>query len=108
MRRRAKPPPIPIIGELHRTPYWCWLYCTARDCSHSAPFALAPAVIRWGCDASSDLLRERARCSCCGHKGTTLRHPSWGGSHVGWKPFQTAKMLGITETLLVAADEVIE
>jgi hypothetical protein len=28
-------------------------------------------VIRWGADASSDVLRRAGRCTVCGHKGAT-------------------------------------
>src|SRR6185312_17348562 len=35
----------------------------------------AVAVIRWGRDASSAVLRKRARCTRCGHKGATVQHP---------------------------------
>ena len=34
-----------------------WVYCAAgisRNCYHSAPMALAPVIIRWGADASSN------------------------------------------------------
>ena len=34
-------------------------------------------MIRWGADASSDKLRQRARCTACGHKGATIQHPGW-------------------------------
>lgn len=37
---------------------------------------LAPFIIRWGPDASSDILRGAAVCRKCGHKGATLVHPS--------------------------------
>ena len=37
--------------------------------------AVAVAVIRWGRDASSDVLRKRARWTACGHKGGTIQHP---------------------------------
>jgi hypothetical protein len=44
-------------------------------------------VIRWGPNASSDVLRQRARCTACGHKGATLTHPTWGGNSIGFLPF---------------------
>jgi hypothetical protein len=49
--------------------------------NHHAPFACAVAVIRWGADASSDVLRECARCTVCGHRGATFQHPGWSGDH---------------------------
>ena len=36
---------------------------------------LAVPVIRWGADASSDVLRQRPRCTACGRKGAVLKHP---------------------------------
>ncbi|MGB7040396.1 MAG: hypothetical protein WBD83_12430, partial [Xanthobacteraceae bacterium] len=54
---------------------------------HRAPFAFAAAVIRWGPNASSDVLRQRARCTACGHKGATTKHPSWCGNSIGFMPF---------------------
>jgi hypothetical protein len=46
-----------------------------------------PLVIRWGGDASSDVLRACARCSRCGRKGASLTSPSWVGLDVGFAPF---------------------
>ena len=36
---------------------------------------------------SSDVLRQRARCTACGNKGATIQHPSWGGADSGFLPF---------------------
>ena len=44
--------------------------------------ALAPLMVRWGPDASSDLLRRSARCTYCGAKGADLQHPSARSSHI--------------------------
>jgi len=49
--------------------------------------ALTPLIIRWGPDASSDMLRASARCSVFGRKGATLQHPSWAGSDLGWAQY---------------------
>ena len=59
------------------------------------PMALAALIIRWGPDASSDLLRRSARCSRCGRKGATLQHPGWAGSDVGPRPFPTGRLVGV-------------
>ena len=48
---------------------------------------ITPYVIRWGADASSDLLRERARCARCGSLGADLYHASWQDMTVGYAPF---------------------
>jgi hypothetical protein len=44
-------------------------------------------VIRWRAGASSDVLRQRARCTMCEHNGATIQHPGWAGEHVGVAPF---------------------
>jgi hypothetical protein len=49
--------------------------------------ALAPLIIRWGPDTSSEMLRQCARCTVCGHKGATLQHPGWKDGEVEWEPF---------------------
>jgi hypothetical protein len=46
-------------------------------------------VIRWGAETSSDMLRERARRTACGHKGATIQYPEWGGADIGFLPFPT-------------------
>src|SRR6516164_8603401 len=43
--------------------------------------------VRWGPDASSDVLRRSARCNKSGRKGAVLQHPSWAGMHIGFEPF---------------------
>jgi hypothetical protein len=53
-----------------------------RHCRHKGPVALAPLIIRWGGDASSDLLRQSARCKLCGSKGADLQHPSVRSSDI--------------------------
>src|SRR5437763_11425034 len=65
-RSRTPPGPVPTLGELqHGTP-WIWAYCEGLDtigrpCMHRTPLALAPFVIRWGAEASSDVMRKRLR-----------------------------------------------
>jgi hypothetical protein len=89
MPRYRKPsPPVPKLWEVNREPHWLWLHCAAfPKCTHMAAVAIAPLVIRWGKDASSDMLRRCARCTRCGDRGATLMHPSWGGSNRGWQEF---------------------
>ena len=56
-------------------------------CLRRRPTALAPWIIRWGPDASSDMLRRSARCTECGGKGATIQIPGWGGLQTpvrGW------------------------
>ena len=54
---KRAPGPRPTLGDLHRATPWLWLYC--EKCLHHAPLACAVPVIRWGADASSDVLRRR-------------------------------------------------
>jgi len=44
-------------------------------------------IIRWGPEASSDMIRNSALCARCGRKGASLTHPSWVGLDVGFAPF---------------------
>ena len=70
--------PVPTIGELHRpAPHWLWVFCNARECTHRRALPLAPFVIRYGKDASSDVLRRNFTCSRCGRRGASLQVPSW-------------------------------
>ena len=74
--------PQGTLGDLQRSTPSVWLWC--ERCQHHSPLACAAAVIPWGAGASSDLLRERARCTACGRKGAKL---SWAGERVGFEPF---------------------
>jgi hypothetical protein len=81
--------PTLSLGQLQKTePGWVWLYCLA--CNHSQAVAIAPFVIRWGPNTSSDKLRRSARCSRCHGQGATIRHASWGDMATGWQPFPAA------------------
>jgi hypothetical protein len=71
-------------GQLLHAPYWMWLCCS---CGHRVAVALVPFVIRWGADASSDVLRTHARCTVCGRRGASLQHPSWADEIMGWEVF---------------------
>ena len=51
--------PRPTLVQLHRSHCWTWVYCEKWH----APMALAPLMIRWGAETSSDRLRQRARCT---------------------------------------------
>ena len=75
----------PTLGELQKSTPWVRVYCD--KCLHSAPFALAPFVIRWGAETSAMKLKRSARCTECGHKGATLHLPGWGGNGIGFLPF---------------------
>jgi len=68
---------VPTIGDLQESPGWVWVCCEAGNCNHAAPVTMAQFVIRWGPQASSNRLRREARCKRCGHRGASLRCPSW-------------------------------
>jgi hypothetical protein len=53
----------------------------------TAPLALAAPTIRWGPEASSNVLRTRLRCTRCGARYTSLRHPGHVNAIVGTAPF---------------------
>jgi hypothetical protein len=70
---------VPTLAELQRGMPWCSLHCAGHGCSHSKPVAIAPFVIRWGAEASSNILRRSARCTVCGHLGAATYHPGVTG-----------------------------
>lgn len=86
MTTARRPPPVPSLGQLRKSAPWLRMFCAA-GCGHHRSVALAPFIIRWGANASSDMLRHAARCSNCGRKGATLQHPSWVNSQIGFEPF---------------------
>ena len=79
--------PAATLEQLRQFAPWVWVYCSNPHCLRSQPVALAPYIIRWGPDASSDMLRAWARCRRCGTKGATLQLPGWGGRSIGVAPF---------------------
>jgi hypothetical protein len=86
-RRKSRPPPVATIGQLRRHISWTWVHCINVECRHRRPMALTPLIIRWSAEASTDLLRQRARCMRCGRRGATLQHPSWLDIAREWAPF---------------------
>jgi hypothetical protein len=89
---RARPTP-PTLAQLRHTSCWWWVSCENVECLHCAPMALAPVIIPWGPDTSSDVLRRAARCTRCGRKGATLQHPGWAGSDIGPAPFPADRLV---------------
>ena len=67
-RREAALQPRPTIGQLWALYDWLWLYCETPGCRHYTAIPLAPLIIRWGRNATSDLLRNGFRCSRCGRR----------------------------------------
>jgi len=83
MRREQLPP-----TQFRR--HQCRLWGKLPSCAmplHRALMALTSAIVRWGPDASSDVLRQRVRCSKCGSKGATPQIPSWVELEIGLAPF---------------------
>jgi hypothetical protein len=78
---------VPTIGRLRQQCSWIWIHCCNRHCLRAQPTALAPLIIRLGPDASSDIIRARARCAACGHRGATITLPSWASRATGEMPF---------------------
>ena len=58
--QRGPPSPIPTLAMLQATlpGKWVWVCCAAYGCTNKRAFALAPFVIRWGPNGSSDALRR--------------------------------------------------
>ena len=93
VRHRRYTGPVPTLAQLRSSSCWVWVCCAEFGCYHAFAMGVRPAIIRWGADASSDLLRQRARCSSCGHLGASLRHPSWSGDvHGGDSLFPAERM----------------
>jgi hypothetical protein len=69
-------------------------YGSGASTVSTLPLACAVAVIRWGADASSDRLRQRARCTSCGNKGATIQHPA--GAVMTWASCRTRHDAGST------------
>jgi hypothetical protein len=60
--------------EMRQAPPWLRVRCRNEQCMHHAPMAIAPLIIRWGADASSNRLRANARCVKCRMRGGDLKH----------------------------------
>jgi hypothetical protein len=84
---RRSPPPI-TLAELRNGTSWVWVYC--EKCPHRSALALAAPIIYFGPEASSDVLRRGSRCRKCGHRGASLKLPSWVDSVIGEEPFPAA------------------
>ena len=74
---RAPDPLVPSIGVLHRQPQSRWVWAICNRCLHRSRLSLAPIVIRWGAEESSDTLRRNLKCTKCGNKGNALQVPTF-------------------------------
>ena len=105
MAKASYPPgPIPTMGQIHRAaPHWCWIYCDNAFCERicrPTAIALAPYVIRWGANASSNVLRRSARCTKCGHKGGRLIIATDDHRHDRYAAFPAADALRLSTRIL--------
>jgi len=71
-RERTASTPIATLGQPQRSQCWRWICCDSGACTHRAPIALAPFVIPWGPDASSDMLHRDGRAPCADIKAQRL------------------------------------
>lgn len=78
---------VATLGQIHMEPFWMWAICETPGCLHRTPFALAPFIIRWGPDTTTNRLRRALRCRKCGVKGATIHHPSWENMRIGFEIF---------------------
>src|SRR5215510_4179632 len=82
LMRKGPDNPRPTLEQLRQGAPWLRVWCRNCHCRHKAPMALAPLIIRWGGDASSDVFRRSARCTYCRRKGADLQHPSARSSDI--------------------------
>lgn len=76
---------VPTLGYLQRqNGGWVWAVCDW--CCHRRPLALAPYVILWGPEASSNRLRRALHCRC-GRKGCSIQAPAWVNLEIGVQPW---------------------
>jgi hypothetical protein len=85
---RQPAPPIPL-GKFanNQDPDWGWFYCDTITCVHRVAIRYKTLVERHGPDMRWDHLLARMKCTVCGHRGATWRHPSWRDTETGWQPF---------------------
>lgn len=74
---------------------WIWVYCPVKECNHKAAVAYATFAIRWGMNATTQMIRRRFRCSRCGNLGALIRTPSWSVEHQFFQALPVDKALQI-------------
>lgn len=84
---RAREPAQTTIGDLLAEAGWVILNCENPACGRRVATQLPAFIEKFGPDASSDLVRDTARCAECGHKGVTTTTPSWAGADKRWSVF---------------------
>jgi hypothetical protein len=89
---REPAPPVPTLAELRSASPWFWVYCKQNDCTHKAPMAFVPLIIRRGPDTSSADYASRPAVPAAAEKGATLLHPSYVDRVVGFQPFPVGRL----------------
>ncbi len=86
---RAPMGPVPTLAAIRKECPWVRVFCINRAgyCSHKTAMAIAPFIIRWGPGASSDLIRNRLRCTRCGHLGAMIQTPTTARVEDGFPMF---------------------
>lgn len=87
------PPSSVTLGELaDRTdPDWTWFYCDTLDCTHHVGIRFKTLAERYGAATRWDDMLARMKCTKCGHRGATARHPSHDVNTQGWQRFPGAE-----------------
>ena len=92
-RYRTPPGPVPTLGQLQcGAGKWVWAICEwpgDDPCMHRSPLALAPFVIRWGTDTSSDSCKpaynpfvSHAFFAAAEASGSACPRTGWGPRHL--------------------------
>ena len=69
--RRDALGPMPTLAELRASSPWVWVRCKQSDCTHQAPMAFVPLIIRWGGDT------EELRAGSCPAPLRRLKDNAW-------------------------------
>jgi hypothetical protein len=64
--------------------------CAATPAAIAQPWPLCRLSFGGVPDASSDVLRQHARCTVCARRGASLQHPSWADAATEWQSFPAA------------------
>ena len=80
--------PRPSLGSYaNDNPDWAWFYCDTITCTYHAAIRFRTLIDKHGPDIGMDAILGRMRCPRCGHRGATMRAPSWGADGKGFTPF---------------------
>jgi hypothetical protein len=86
-RSRHRPPPGPRPNARRPSTIDALGLAVVRALPASRAVRVRASSHSLGADASSDMLRQRTRCTSCGSKGGTLQHPGWADTSTGFQPF---------------------